>query len=161
MKKGKKIIVPGDGTSLWTLTHNTDFAKAFIGLMGNIQAIGHAFHITSDEVLTWDQIANIIGNAVGVKPKIIHIPSEFIGAFSPESIGGLLGDKSVSVVFDNSKIKRFVPGYQATVSFAEGIKETIEWYEADPRRCEIDEEFNMLADKIINAYERALDLASE
>jgi len=161
MKKGKKIIVPGDGTSLWTLTHNTDFAKGFIGLMGNVQAIGHAFHITSDEVLTWDQIANIIGSAVGVKPEIIHIPSEFIGAFSPESIGGLLGDKSVSVVFDNSKIKRFVPGYQATVSFVEGIKESIEWYEADAGRREVDEEFNLLADKIINAYEKALELAKE
>lgn len=159
--KGQKIIVPGDGTSLWTLTHNTDFAKGFIGLMGNVQAIGHAFHITSDEVLTWDQIANIIGDAVGVKPNIIHIPSEFIGAFSPESMGGLLGDKSVSVVFDNSKIKRFVPDYQATVPFAKGVRDTIKWYNADESRREVDEEFNLLTDRIINSYEGALKLAKE
>lgn len=159
MRKGKKIIVPGDGTSLWTLTHNTDFAKAFIGLIGNMQAIGHAFHITSDEVLTWDQIAKLIGKAAGVEPNIIHIPSDFIGAISPEHIGGLLGDKAVSLVFDNSKIKRFVPGFTATVPFSEGIKETIAWYESNPARCIVDEEFNKLADRIINAYESGLKTA--
>jgi len=161
IKKGKKIIIPGDGTSLWTLTHNTDFAKGFVGLMGNIQALGHAFHITSDEVLTWDQIAKIIGDAVGLEPEIVHIPSEFICAFSPEHIGGLLGDKAVSVVFDNSKIKRFVPGYYATVPFKEGIRDTIKWYEAELYRCEVDEKFNSLTDKIINSYQKALNMAKE
>jgi len=156
IRKGKKIIVPGDGTSLWTLTHNTDFAKGFTGLIGNLQSIGHAFHITSDEVLTWDQIAYIIGDAVGAKPNIIHIPSEFIGVFSPEHIGGLLGDKSVSVIFDNSKIKRFVPGFTATVPFSEGIKGTVDWYESNPDRCAVDEEFTKLCDRIITAYEGAI-----
>ncbi|NSW92649.1 MAG: SDR family oxidoreductase [Firmicutes bacterium] len=160
LRKGKKIIVPGDGTSLWTLTHNTDFAKGFIGLIGNVQAIGHAFHITSDEVLTWDQVIKIIGKAAGAEPNIIHIPSEFIGAFSPEHIGGLLGDKAVSVVFDNSKIKRFVPGFTATVPFSEGIKESIEWYESNPDRCTVDEEFNNLADRIVAAYEKGLKEAN-
>jgi nucleoside-diphosphate-sugar epimerase len=159
MRKGKKIIVPGDGTSLWTLTHNTDFAKGFIGLIGNMQAIGHAFHITSDEVLTWDQVAKLIGMAAGVEPNIIHIPTDFIGAVSPEHIGGLLGDKVVSVVFDNSKIKRFVPGFTATVPFSEGIKETIAWYKSNPARCTVDEEFDNLADRIINAYESGLKVA--
>lgn len=160
LRKGKKIIVPGDGTSLWTLTHNTDFAKGFIGLIGNVQAIGHAFHITSDEVLTWDQVIKIIGKAASAEPNIIHIPSEFIGAFSPEHIGGLLGDKAVSVVFDNSKIKRFVPGFTATVLFSEGIKESIEWYESNPDRCTVDEEFNNLADRIVAAYEKGLKEAN-
>lgn len=158
MRKGKKIIVPGDGTSLWTLTHNTDFAKGFIGLIGNIQAIGHAFHITSDEVLTWNQIAQIIGNAVDAEPDIIHIPSDFIGTFSPEHLGGLLGDKAVSVVFDNSKIKRFVPDFTATVPFSEGIKESIKWYESDLARCAVDEEFNNIIDRIVAAYEKGLEM---
>ncbi|NLC69182.1 MAG: SDR family oxidoreductase [Clostridiaceae bacterium] len=160
MRKGKKIIVPGDGTSLWTLTHNTDFAKGFIGLIGNMHAIGHAFHITSDEVLTWDQVAKLIGKAAGVEPNIIHISSDFICTISPEQTGGLLGDKALSAVFDNSKIKRFVPGFTSTVPFSEGIKETIAWYESDPARCTVDEEFNKLADKIIAAYESGLNTAS-
>jgi len=159
IRKGKKVIVPGDGTSLWTITHNTDFAKGFVGLLGNVQSVGHAFHITSDEVLTWDQIIRIIGSAAGMEPNIVHIPSEFIGAFSPEHIGGLLGDKSVSIVFDNSKIKRFVPGFTATMPFSAGIRECIEWYESDAGRCTVDDEFNRLADKIIAAYEAGLRMA--
>lgn len=159
IRKGKKIIVPGDGTSLWTLTHSRDFAKGFIGLLGNIQSIGHAFHITSDEVLTWNQIIRIIGKTAGTEPDIIHIPSEFIGAFSPEHMGGLLGDKSVSIVFDNSKIKKFVPGFTATIPFSEGIKECIEWFESNPELCKPDADFSSLADRIINAYETGLKLA--
>ena len=156
MRRGKKIIVPGDGSSLYTITHNTDFAKGFVGLLGNIQAIGHAFHITSDEVLTWNQIAGIIGKAAGAEPDIIHIPSDFIGALSPEHIGSLLGDKAVSVVFDNSKIKRFVPGFTAAVPLSRGVKQTIDWYEANPDMCKSDEEFDKLCDRIIAAYETGL-----
>lgn len=153
IRKGKKIIVPGDGTSLWTLTHSKDFAKGFVGLLGNVQAIGNAFHITSDEVLTWNQITEIIGAAVGAKPDIVHIPSDIIAAFSPEDLGGLLGDKSVSVVFDNSKIKRFVPNFTATIPFSQGIKETIDWFEVNPALCKVDEEFNALVDKMIELYD--------
>jgi nucleoside-diphosphate-sugar epimerase len=159
MRKGKKIIVPGDGTSLFTITHNTDFAKGFIGLLGNIQSIGQAFHITSDEVLTWDQVIRAIGRAAGAEPDIVHISSDFICAFSPEHAGGLLGDKSVSSVFDNSKIKRFVPGYTAAVPFSEGIKQSIEWYEANPELCSVDNEFNSLTDKIVNAYYKGIETA--
>ncbi len=159
MRKGKKIIVPGDGTSLWVMTHNTDFARGFIGLVGNMQAIGHAFHITSDEVMTWDQIAYAIGKAAGAEPDIIHIPSDFISILSPESRGGLLGDKAVSVVFDNSKIKRFVPGYKAVKPFREGIKECIEWHESRPEMCTVDEEFDRLCDRIIEAYEKGIEYA--
>ncbi len=156
MLRGKKIIVPGDGTSLFTVTHNTDFAKGFTGLLGNIQAIGHAFHITSDEVLTWDQIAIAIGRAADVEPDIMHVSSDFICAVSPEHTGGLLGDKSVSSVFDNSKLKRFVPGFMATMPFAEGIKQSIEWYKAKPELRAVDDGFNALSDRIIAAWENAL-----
>ena len=161
MRKGKKIIVQGDGTSLWTMTHNTDLAKGFVGLMGNIRAIGHAFHITSDEVLTWDQIIRAIGAAAGADPDIIHIASEFIAAFSPDHLGNLLGDKAQCGVFDNSKIKSFVPGYVATLPFSEGVRQSVKWFENHPERCGIDKDFNALSDRIISAYQKGLDLAKE
>src|SRR6202165_5239149 len=138
MIRGQKLIVPGDGTSLWVITHNTDFAKGLVGLLGHEQALGHAFHITSDEVMTWDQFFRIVGTAVGVEPKLVHIPSDFVIACVPEKQGTLIGDKSVSVVFDNSKIKRFVPGYSATTTFAEGIRQSLAWFNADPPRKPID-----------------------
>lgn len=159
MRKGMKIIVPGDGTSLFTITHNTDFAKGFVGLLGNIQSIGHAFHITSDEVMTWDQVAGAIGRAAGCEPEIVHVSSDFICAISPEYTGGLHGDKSVSYVFNNSKIKRFVPEFTATVSFSEGIKQSIDWYESNPELCKVDDEFNSLTDRIINAYNKGIESA--
>ncbi|HVP47370.1 MAG TPA: SDR family oxidoreductase [Bryobacteraceae bacterium] len=154
MRRGKKVIVPGDGSSLWVITHNTDFAKGFVGLLGLEQAIGHAFHITTDEVMTWNQFYRMVGAAAGVEPQLIHIPSDFIGACLPEALGGLIGDKVVSVVFDNSKIKRFVPGYCATVPFGQGIRRTLEWFDADPARKQIDSEANAKWDKLIEAYER-------
>ncbi|MEX2415895.1 MAG: SDR family oxidoreductase [Paenibacillaceae bacterium] len=156
MRKGKKIIVHGDGASIWTMTHNSDFAKGFVGLLDNRLAIGNAFHITSDEVLTWNQIYQFIGRAAGVEPNLIHIPSDFIIAKSPEAEGGLLGDKAVSGVFDNSKIKLYVPDYVATVPFAAGMKQTIAWFEANPQRCTIDEHWNAQMDSIITAYEKGL-----
>ena len=156
MKKGKKIIVPGDGTSLWTCTYNSDFAKGLVGLLGMEKAIGHAFHITSDEVLTWDQIYTETAHAVDVEPKIVHVPSELIAAYAPWELGSLLGDKAVSTVFDNSKIKRFVPGHLATVSWSEGVRKAISWHEKDKPRCTIDVDANNLWDKIISVYEKAL-----
>jgi nucleoside-diphosphate-sugar epimerase len=159
MIRGKKMIVPGDGSSLWVVTHNTDFAKGLIGLLGHPQAIGHAFHITSDEVLNWDQLFRIVGAAVGVEPQLVHIPSDFIAACLPEKTGTLLGDKSVSVVFDNSKIKQFVPGYCATTSFAEGIRKSIAWFNADPARKQTDGEVNATMDKLIAAYEKGMSEA--
>lgn len=153
-KKGKKIIVHGDGASLWTLTHNTDFAKGFIGLLGNEKAIGESYHITSDEVLTWNQIYKIIGNAVGVEPNLIYIPSEVINRFDQEIGASLLGDKAHSMVFDNSKIKEVVPGFQATVSFAQGVRMAVEWFESEPQRRVINERHNQRIDRIISAYEK-------
>jgi nucleoside-diphosphate-sugar epimerase len=160
MRRGKKVIVPGDGSSLWVITHNTDFAKGLVGLLGNPQAIGHAFHITTDEVMTWDQFYGIVGAAAGVEPQLVHIPSDFIGACLPDKLGGLKGDKAVSVVFDNSKIKRFVPGFCATVPFAEGIGRTLAWFDADPARRQVDTEANAQWDKLIAAYEQGATAAA-
>jgi nucleoside-diphosphate-sugar epimerase len=157
MLRGQKLIVPGDGSSLWAIRHNTDFAKGLIGLLGHAQAIGHAFHITSDEVLTWDQLHRIVGQAVGVEPKLVHIPSDYIAACWPDKLGTLTGDKAVSVVFDNSKIKRFVPDYCATTSFAQGIRQSLAWFEAEPARKQIDQETNTIWDKLIAGYEKGLN----
>jgi nucleoside-diphosphate-sugar epimerase len=153
MRRGKKVIVPGDGTSLWPITHNTDFAKGLVGLLGHEQAIGHAFHITSDEVMTWDQLYRIVAEAAGAQPQLVHIPSDFIAACLPEELGSLIGDKANSAVFDNTKIKRFVPGYCATMPFAQGIRRTLAWFDADPARKRIDEAASAAWDKLIDAYE--------
>lgn len=134
IKKELPIVVPGDGTSLWVVTHATDFAKGFVGLLGLKKAVGEAFHITTDEVLSWDQIHQQIADVFGVKANIVHITSDKIARLDEEYIGSLIGDKSTSVIFDNSKIKRFVPDFKATVPFAEGIRQTLEWFEADTAR---------------------------
>ena len=152
MKQGKKIIVHGDGQSLWTMTHNTDFARGLIGLLGNPVSIGEHYHITSDEVLTWDRIYTTIGDAAGIKPDLIHIPSDFISLFDARTGASLLGDKSYSVVFDNTKIKRTASGFRATVSFAEGIRGSLAWFEADPGRKTVSEGANQMMDRIIQAY---------
>ena len=159
MRRGRKVIVPGDGTSLWVITHNTDFAKGLVGLLGHAQAIGHAFHITSDEVMCWDQWYRLTAEAAGAEPRLVHIPSDFIAACVPEMGGGLLGDKAVSVVFDNTKIKRFVPDYQATMPYTRGIRQTLAWFDADPARRQIDEAANARWDKLIESYERGLAAA--
>jgi len=154
IRKGLPIVVHGDGTSLWTLTHADDFAKAFLGLMGNGNAIGEAFHITSDEALSWNRIHQLLAEAVSCEPHLVHVTSDVIADIAdeegfPEVRGSLLGDKSYTVLFDNSKIKRFVPSFQAKISFAEGIKKTIEWFEADPKRMKINEKTNRLIDLIV------------
>ncbi|HET6598207.1 MAG TPA: SDR family oxidoreductase [Anaerolineales bacterium] len=155
MKHGKKIIVPGDGTSLWVLTWNADFAKGLIGLLGNEKAIGEAFQITSDEVLAWDQIHLEVYRALSLKPNLIHIPSDLIAMYNPHSLGSLVGDKANSVIFDNSKIKQFVPDYSCEVSWAEGLRRSLTWFDAHPEFQTIDHEANSVWDQIIAAYERA------
>jgi nucleoside-diphosphate-sugar epimerase len=150
--KGKPIIVHGDGTSLWIVTHADDFAKGFLGLLGNDKAIGHAFHITSDEVLTWDQIYQTIAEGLGVDANIVHIPSDFIARVAPEKAGSLLGDKMWSVVFDNSKIKSYVPGFQASIPFRQGMRRTLAWFAADEKRRHIDETVNEQMNRIIQSY---------
>jgi nucleoside-diphosphate-sugar epimerase len=161
MRRGKKVIVPGDGSSLWVITHNTDFAKGLVGLLGHAQAIGHAFHITSEEALTWDQYYRIVAQAAGAEPQLIHIASDFIAECLPETRGGLIGDKAVSVVFDNSKIKSFVPDYCATVPFTEGCRRTLAWFDADPARRQIDDAANAAWDRLIEAYEHGTREAVE
>jgi nucleoside-diphosphate-sugar epimerase len=155
MRRGKKVIVHGDGTSLWTLTHHTDFAKGFVGLLGNQHAIGEVFHITSDEILTWNQIFEALAHAAGAEMRAVHVPSGFIAAFDPEWGVNLLGDKSHSMIFDNSKIKSVVPDFSATIPYSWGAKEQIAWYDADPERQVADEGLNSLMDEIIEAYESA------
>lgn len=154
----KPVIIHGDGTSLWTLTHNRDFAKGFIGLMGNIHAIGEAAHITSDESVTWNQIYQIIAEALGVQLQAVHVPSEFLAACSQaeDYRGGLLGDKANTVVFDNSKLKRLVPDFVATTRVDQGIKETVEYILTHPEHQVEDEAFDSWCDKVIGALDEAL-----
>lgn len=149
---GRPIIVHGDGSSLWVVTHADDFGRGFLGLLGDERALGQAFHITSDEVLTWNQIYQTIAEALGVEPKIVHIPSDFIARVAPQLAGSLLGDKTWSVVFDNSKIKTFVPGFQATIPFRDGIRRTLAWFAADEERRHIDEAVHTEMDRILKAF---------
>jgi len=155
MKRGQTIVIPGDGTSLWVFTWNADFAVGFLGLFGREDALGEAFHITSDEVLTWNQAYEEVGKALDVELNVVHIASELIARYDQHAIGSLIGDKVNSAVFDNSKIKRFVPEFDCKVPWEEGIRRTIAWFEDDPSHQTIDEESNQLWDRIIAGYERA------
>ena len=156
MLEGKPVIVHGDGTSIWTMTHNSDFAKGFIGLMGNIHAIGEVYHITTDEGLTWNQIYKIVADALGVEFKPYYVPSDFLQAVSNYDFeGGLIGDKANTVVFDNSKLKRAVPGFCATVRMDQGIKKTVEYVLAHEEYQVSDEEFDAWCDRVIAALEKA------
>jgi nucleoside-diphosphate-sugar epimerase len=150
--KGLPVVVHGDGTSLWVLTHSEDFARGFLGLLGKREAIGQAFHITSDEVLTWDEIYRSIADALGVEANVVHVPSDFIARVVPRLSGTLHGDKKWSAVFDNGKIKRFAPGYRAAVPFREGIRGTLEWFGADERRRRVDESLSEETGRILDAY---------
>ncbi|MDI6402387.1 SDR family oxidoreductase [Balneolaceae bacterium ANBcel3] len=152
MRRGEEVIIHGDGTSLWTLTHSDDFAIGFAGLIGHQQACGHSFHITSDEILNWNQIYEAIAEAAGAPLKAVHIPSDFISSIDKNQTGNLLGDKAQSVIFDNSKIKRFVPDYKAVIPFRQGIKRSIEWFDADPKRRKILPENDAMLDRILAQY---------
>lgn len=149
MRTGRPVVVHGDGSSLWVVTHNSDFAKAFVGLLGRSQAVGHAFHITGDQVLSWDQIYGILGDAVGATPKIVHLTSDDIVSIDPSKAGPLHGDKACSVVFDNTKIKRMVPDFICTTPFEIGIRKTLAWFQADAARQVIDDKHNALIDKLL------------
>jgi len=132
MRQGKPIVVHGDGTSLWTLTHHRDFAQGFVPLLGHPRTIGEAFHITSGDVLTWNQIAQILAAAAGVTADIVHVPSDMIAAADPDWGAGLLGDKAHSMIFDNAKLRSVVPGYQPGIPFEQGAREIVAWYDEDP-----------------------------
>lgn len=152
MRRGDPVIVHGDGTSLWVLTHHTDFARAFVGLLGEPRAIGDAFHITSDEALCWNQIAGMLAAAAGVEPRLVHVPSEAVAALDPEWGAGLLGDKAHSMVFDNSKIKHLVPGWAATVPFARGAREIVAWHDADPARRTVDRRLDATMNSLVEGF---------
>ncbi|MCB9509726.1 MAG: SDR family oxidoreductase [Deferribacteres bacterium] len=152
MRQGKPVIVHGDGTSLWVLTHHRDFAKGFVGLLGNSHAIGQAFHITSDEWLTWNQIFEIMAQAAGATARMVHISSDIIAKANPDWGAGLLGDKAHSMIFDNSKIKRLVPDFAATIPFSHGAREIMAWYDADPARQVVNDALDRQMDELIAAY---------
>ena len=155
--QGKKVIVPGDGTSLWTLTHSNDFAKGFCGLMGNPHAIGNAYHITSDERMTWDQIVRITAQALGVEARIVHIPTDVLGKLNPEWVGSMAGDKSNSVWFDNTKIRRDAPEFVCTTRFADGVREALHTIYADASLQKLDPAFDDWCDRVIAQYEAAVE----
>lgn len=156
MLEGKPVLVHGDGTSLWTVTYNTDFAKAFVGLMGNIHAIGEAYHITSDESVTWNQIYSIIADELGVPFKPCYVPSDFLHAAGKyDFAGGLLGDKANTVVFDNSKVKRAVPGFTCTVRADQGLRRAVRHMVNTPALQREDPEFDAWCDRIVAALEQA------
>jgi nucleoside-diphosphate-sugar epimerase len=149
MRRGDPVIVHGDGSSVWTLTHHRDFAKGLVGRLGLEDAVGEAFHITSDEWLSWDRIHHILAHVAGTTADIVHVPSDVIHSYDRGWGESLLGDKTHSMIFDNSKIKRFVPDYRATIPFSQGAEEIIAWYDADPSRQTIDEELDRTMDRII------------
>lgn len=149
MRRGKPVVVHGDGTSLWVLTHHDDFAKGFNGLLGNPHAIGDVFHITSDELLTWNRIHELLAESAGVEAQLVHVPSDRIAKLDPSWGASLLGDKTHSMIFDNSKIKRAVPDFSASIPYAAGARETLAWFDADPARRVVDAEFDALCDRLV------------
>jgi len=160
MLDGKPVIIHGDGSSLWTITHNTDFAKGFIGLMGNIHAIGESYHITTDESVTWNQIYGIISDELGAELKACHIPSDFLAQIGPYDLkGSLLGDKANTVVFDNTKIKRAVPGFTCTIRADQGLRRVVKNMINTPSLQVEDPEFDAWCDKVIAAVEQAKEIA--
>ncbi len=159
MIEGKPVIIQGDGTSLWTMTNSKDFAKGFIGLMGNIHAIGQAVGITSDESVTWNQIYKALADALRVKLNAFYAPSSFLDKVSDLDFQGeLIGDKANSVVFDNSKLKRLVPGFNAEIRFDQGIKETVQYVLEHPEYQKEDKEFDEWCDRVIDALNGAVDI---
>lgn len=152
MRDGKEVVVHGDGTSLWTLTHHTDFAKGFVPLLGHPRTIGDAFHITSDDTPTWDQITQALASAAGVEARIVHVPSDAIAAADPDWGAGLLGDKAHSMVFDNSKLRTVVPDFRATIPFEQGAREIIDWYDEDPARRQVDARMDALMDDLAQRF---------
>ena len=156
MLEGRPVLIHGDGTSLWTITHTSDFARAFTGLMGNVHAIGEAVHITSDECLSWNQIYQCIAGALNVPLRACHVSSDFLAQCSRDLTGALLGDKANTAIFDNTRLRRLVPGFQAHVRFDQGVRETVAYVLAH-KECQTDDpEFDEWCDRVIAARERAI-----
>ena len=152
MRRAKEIVVHGDGTSLWTLTHHEDFARGFVPLLGHPRTLGDAVHITSDDVLTWNQIADTMAAAAGEEARIVHVPSDAIAAADAEWGAGLLGDKAHSMVFDNAKLRSIVPGYVATIPFEQGAREIVAWHDEDPTRQQVDAQLDAVMDTLVETY---------
>ncbi len=152
MRAGKEVVVHGDGTSLWTLTHHEDFARGFVPLLAHPRTVGDVFHITSDDVLTWDQIAHTLAAALGAIPRIVHVPSDAIAAADPQWGAGLLGDKAHSMIFDNSKLRTVVPDFCATIPFEQGAREIVAWHDGDPARQQADSRLDAVMDKLVATY---------
>ncbi len=155
MLRGQKVIVPGDGTSLWVVTWNGDFAKGLVGLLGRQEAVGEVYQITSDEVRTWDQLHLEAYRILGVEPNILHVPADLIAEYWPEAVGSLIGDKINSVVFDNSKIKKLVPDFRCEVDWAHGLRLALDWHRAHPEFQRVDEQMRNIMDEVVGGYERA------
>ena len=153
MRQGKPVVVHGDGTSLWTLTHHLDFAKGFVPLLGHPRTIGEAFHITSDDVLSWNQIARSLATAAGVEAQLVHVTSDAIAAAEPEWGAGLLGDKAHSMIFDNAKLRSVVPDYRASIPFEQGAREIVAWHDADVSRQQVDARLDAVMDTLVERYE--------
>jgi nucleoside-diphosphate-sugar epimerase len=151
MRRGLEVVVHGDGTSLWTLTHHVDFAKGFVGLLGNTRTIGEAYTITGDDVLTWNQIYTMLGTAAGAQPRLVHVTSTRIAAVDPEWGESLVGDKAHSMVFDNTKLRTIVPDYVATIPFEQGAREIVAWHDADPARRTVDERVNATTERLLES----------
>ena len=152
MRQGKEVVVHGDGTSLWTLTHHADFALGLVPLLGHPRALGEAFHITSDDFLTWDQIAHALARAAGTEARIVHVPSDAIAAADEGWGAGLLGDKAHSAVFDNTKVKELAPDFVCRVPFEQGAREIVDWYDADPARRVVDPHHDQLVDQLVERW---------
>ncbi|SDT08760.1 Nucleoside-diphosphate-sugar epimerase [Friedmanniella luteola] len=152
MRRGVPVVVPGDGTSLWTLTHHTDFAHAFVGLLGHPAAIGDSFHITSDEWLSWNEIFLTVARVAGLDPELVHVPSDVINEADPEWGDGLIGDKAHTMIFDNTKVKGLVPDYVAKVPFVQGAREIMAWLDADPARQQVDAAMDATMDALVERF---------
>lgn len=153
---GKPIIIPGDGTSVWTITHASDFANSFVYLIGNKEAYQDVFHITGEILYTWEQLTHILANALGVKPQIIHIPSDVIIKYIPEMEGPLLGDKTWSAIFDNSKIKSISKEYSSKVRYEDIVHNVIKHYQEHPELQRVSEEYENLYDSLIEIYQKLI-----
>jgi nucleoside-diphosphate-sugar epimerase len=152
MRAGKEVVVHGDGTSLWTLTHTDDFARGFVPLLADPRTLGEAIHITGDEALTWDAIALRLADAAGVEARIVHVPSDVIALADAEWGAGLLGDKAHSMVFDTSKLRGLVPDFVATRTFAQGAREIVAWHDEDPSRQQVNAHLDAVMDRLVEAY---------
>jgi nucleoside-diphosphate-sugar epimerase len=152
MRQGRPVVVHGDGTSLWTLTHHADFARGFVPLLGHPRTVGEAFHITSDDVLTWNQITAALAAAAGASADIVHVPSDAIAAADPDWGASLIGDKAHSLVFDNTKVRGVVPDFRPVIPFEQGAREIVAWYDEDPARQQVDARADALMDKLIASY---------